>query len=118
MQGPRGRAAASTVEGLMYALRAGGTALTCPYTRRPLSQLSEAQLHEVSARLQRFQPNIARPWTPVEVEMLVASGLIYMDSRTQVSIDALKRIRDKMDAERAAGHGTDGASTNTRTDRS
>src|SRR5215510_9306744 len=45
MQAPRGRAAASTVEGLMYALRAGGTALTCPYTRRRLSELSEAQLH-------------------------------------------------------------------------
>jgi hypothetical protein len=72
MQGLRGRAAASTVEALMYALRAGGTALTCPHTRRRLSELSEAQLHEVSARLQRFRPNIARPWTPVEVEMLVA----------------------------------------------
>jgi hypothetical protein len=68
----QGRAAASTVEALMYSLRAGGTALTCPHTRRRLSELSEAQLHEVSARLQRFQPRIAQPWTPVEVELLVA----------------------------------------------
>ena len=69
---PRGRAAASTVEALMYSLRAGGTALACPHARRGLSELSEAQLHDVCARLQRFQPRIARAWTPVEVELLVA----------------------------------------------
>jgi len=66
------RAAASTIEALMFALRAGGTALAYPHARRRLSELSEAQLHEVSARLQKFQPNIARAWTPVEVEFLVA----------------------------------------------
>src|SRR5262245_6205108 len=71
-QVPGGRAAASTVEALMYTLRAGGTALACPHARRRLSELSEAQLHEVCARLQRFQPRIARAWTPVEVELLVA----------------------------------------------
>ena len=67
-----GRAASSTVEALVFSLRAGGTALACPHARRRLSGLCEAQLHEVSARLQKFQPNIARPWTPVEVEMLAA----------------------------------------------
>jgi hypothetical protein len=72
IQVPRDRAAASTVEALMYTLRAGGTALACPHARRRLSELSEAQLHEVCARLQRFQPRIARAWTPVEVELLVA----------------------------------------------
>ena len=48
------------------------------------------------------------------------SGLIYMDKQTQVSIDALKRIRGKMQAERARGHATDGArsSTNPRRERS
>ena len=66
------RAAASTIEALMFALRAGGTALSYPHARRRLSELSEAQLHEVSARLRKFQPNIARAWTPVEVEFLVA----------------------------------------------
>jgi hypothetical protein len=66
------RAAASTVEALMYSLRAGGAGLDCPHARRRLAELSEAQLHEVSARLQKIQPNIARPWTPVEAEMLVA----------------------------------------------
>jgi hypothetical protein len=71
-QAPRGRAAASTVEALVYSLRGGGTSLNCAHTRRRLSELSEAQLHEMSARLQRFQPNIARAWTSVEVELLVA----------------------------------------------
>jgi hypothetical protein len=56
----------------MYSLRAGGAALASPHARRRLSELSEAQLHELSARLQKFQPNIARAWTPVEVEFLVA----------------------------------------------
>ena len=67
-----GRAASSTVEALLYSLRAGGTALACPHARRRLAELAEAQLHEVSARLQTFQPKIARAWTPIEVELLVA----------------------------------------------
>jgi hypothetical protein len=71
MQASRGRAASSTVEALVFSLRAGGTALACPHARRRLAQLAEAQLHEVSARLQTFQPKIARAWTPVEVELLV-----------------------------------------------
>jgi len=66
------RAAASTVQALMYSLRAGGAALASPHARRRLSKLSEAQLHEVSARLQKFQLNITRAWTAVEVEFLVA----------------------------------------------
>src|SRR5262245_34547078 len=60
----RGVAAASTVEALVHILRGGGTALACPHARRRLAELSEAQLHEVCARLQRFQPPIARAWTP------------------------------------------------------
>ena len=59
----------------MFALRPGGIALAYPHARRRLSELSEAQLHEVSARLQKFQPNIARAWTPVEVEFLVATWI-------------------------------------------
>jgi hypothetical protein len=66
------RAAASTIEALMFSLRAGGAALACPHARRRLAELTEAQLHEVSARLQKFDPNIARAWTPIEVELLVA----------------------------------------------
>jgi hypothetical protein len=71
-----GGAAASTVEALMYSLRAGGAALACPHARRRLAELTEAQLHEVSARSQGFHPNIARAWTPVEMELLV---VIWID---------------------------------------
>src|SRR5262245_27555227 len=72
MQASRGRAASSTVDALVFSLRAGGAALACPHARRRLSALDEAQLHELSARLQKFRPNIARAWTPIEVEFLVA----------------------------------------------
>jgi hypothetical protein len=66
------RAAASTIEALMFSLRAGGAALACPHARRRLAELTEAQLHELCARLQKNDPNIARAWTPIEVELLVA----------------------------------------------
>jgi hypothetical protein len=66
------RAAASTIEALMFSLRAGGAALTSPHARRRLAELTEAQLHEVCARLQKIDLDIARTWTPIEVELLVA----------------------------------------------
>ena len=72
IQASRGRAAASTVEALLYSLRTGGVALACPRARRQLAELTEAQLHEVSARLQKNDSNIARAWTPIEVKLLVA----------------------------------------------
>ena len=72
IQASRGRAAASTVEALLYSLRAGGAALDCRHARRRLAELTEAQLHEVFTRLQKIDPNIARAWTPIEVELLVA----------------------------------------------
>ena len=72
-----GRAVASTVEALLYQLRRGGTGLSNLKARQRLSELSEQQLHEVSARLQKFMPHIARAWSPPEVELLVQlwSGL-------------------------------------------
>lgn len=67
----RARAAASTIEALMFSLRADGAALACPHARRRLAELTEAQLHEVCARLQKIAPTIARAWAPIEVELLV-----------------------------------------------
>ena len=67
----RGRAAASTVDALVYQLRKGGAALSDPNATRRLAELSEQQMHEVSARLQKFMPHVARPWTPDEVEVFV-----------------------------------------------
>jgi transposase len=66
-------AAASTVEALMFALRRGGSALNESSNLRRLRELSEPQLHEVCARLQKFKPHIARAWTPAEVEALVGT---------------------------------------------
>jgi hypothetical protein len=65
----RGRAAASTVDALVYQLRKGGAALSDPDATRRLAELSEQQMHEVSVRLQKF--DVARPWTPDEVEVFV-----------------------------------------------
>jgi hypothetical protein len=63
----------TTVEALMYSLRSGGSALTESNNLRRLRELSEPQLHEVCARLQKFKPHIARAWTPAEVEVLVVT---------------------------------------------
>jgi hypothetical protein len=70
-QGRPGRAAAATVEALVYQLRRGGTGLSNLKARQRLSALTEPQLHELSARLQKFMPHIARAWSPSEVELLV-----------------------------------------------
>jgi hypothetical protein len=65
-----GRAAASTVEALMYSLRECGIKeLSEPDTQRRISELSEEQLHEVGARLQALK--IVRAWTAEDIERLV-----------------------------------------------
>ena len=61
----------TTVEALMFAMRSGAKALSESSNRRRLKELGEAQLHEVCARLQKFKSNIARAWTPAEIEGLV-----------------------------------------------
>jgi hypothetical protein len=61
----------TTVEALMFAMRSGAKALSEPSNQRRLKELSEAQLHEVCARLQKFKSNIARAWTQAEIEGLV-----------------------------------------------
>jgi len=70
---PRSGAPQPTVEGLMYALRKGGSALNESSNLRRLGELSEPQLHELCARLQKFKPHIARAWTPAEIEALVVT---------------------------------------------
>jgi hypothetical protein len=53
----RGRAAASTVEALMYELRTHGlAALAGPNCRRRFSELSQLQLVEVIERLMKLRP--------------------------------------------------------------
>jgi len=67
-----GRAAASTVEALMYSLRAGVQALGQRDTIRRLSELNNDQLRDVAVRLQKFQSHIAPAWTADEVAVLIA----------------------------------------------
>jgi len=74
----RHRAAVSTIEALMLALRERGTAaLTEPDVERRLGALSESQLHEVCARLQKLRPEIARPWPDSDVERLIEAWVTY-----------------------------------------
>jgi hypothetical protein len=61
----------TTVEALMFTMRSGAKALYESSNRRRLKELSEVQLHEVCARLEKFNSNIARAWTPAEIEGLV-----------------------------------------------
>jgi hypothetical protein len=68
---PNDRAAASTVEALMFSLRDGIHALTAPATLERLSKLDERQLSEVAERVQNFRQAIAPAWIPNEVKALV-----------------------------------------------
>src|SRR5262249_31115176 len=68
----RDRAAASTVEALMYSLRERGVkARDEPDTRRRLVQLDDSQVLEVAGLLQRLKPEIAPAWSADEVEQLL-----------------------------------------------
>ena len=85
----------------MFSLRAGGAALACPHARRRLADLAEAQLHEVCARLQKIAPqhcpsmDTDRSGAPGR-----CMGAIFMDRATQLSIEALKRIRGEEESQR------------------
>jgi hypothetical protein len=66
------RAAASTVEALMLGLRERGTkALEEPAAQRRIAELSDKQVIEVGDRLQNLNPEIARPWSPEEIKILL-----------------------------------------------
>jgi hypothetical protein len=67
----RGRAAPATVEALMYDLRRGISALAEPAARRRLSELSEEQLCEVYARVQKFKRNVAPAWSETDADALL-----------------------------------------------
>jgi hypothetical protein len=68
----QGRAAAATVEALVFGLRERGTAaLREPKVRHRIGELSEPQVHEVCARLQKLNPEITAPWPVDKIEQLV-----------------------------------------------
>jgi transposase len=63
-------ASEATIDALVYSLRRGVNELTRPDAKRRPSELSEDQLRAVCERLRNFKPEIARAWTPEEVEAL------------------------------------------------
>jgi hypothetical protein len=67
-----GRAAATTVDALVFSLRAGVGALSHRDTLHSLSQLSDAQFRDVVVRLQKFPPHIAPAWKTNSLEVLLA----------------------------------------------
>ncbi len=69
---PSGRAAGSTVEALMFALRDGLAALEHPDNQRRLSELNDEQMKEVAARVQKFMPRIGPAWKPADVQALLS----------------------------------------------
>jgi hypothetical protein len=69
----KNRAAASTVEALMFELRGGTNVLRESAAKRRLSELSEAQVREVGARLQRLKPEIAKAWDSDGVVILIST---------------------------------------------
>jgi hypothetical protein len=69
----RSDAPQATVEALVFSLRDGIAALGRPATLLRLSELSDAQLREVAVRVQKFKHEIAQPWTPQDVEVLIAA---------------------------------------------
>jgi hypothetical protein len=67
----KGRAANSTVEALAFQLRSGVGVLKEASVRRRLSELSDEQLVEIGARVQRHKPEIAPVWSDDDVDTLM-----------------------------------------------
>jgi hypothetical protein len=64
------RAAASTIEALIYSLRERRTAALAERdTQRRIGELSEAQVRDVGARLRALK--ITTPWSIAEIERLL-----------------------------------------------
>jgi hypothetical protein len=66
-------AAKSTIDVLMYTLRAGVKALARDDVRRRVVVLEEQQVHDCCKELQHRNSNVAKSWTEDEVEKLVAT---------------------------------------------
>jgi hypothetical protein len=67
-----GRVAVSVVDALVFGLRDGIDALKDRSNQRRLGELSDAQMGEVAARVQRFMPHIAPAWQPADVQALLS----------------------------------------------
>ena len=65
-------AAKSTIEALMYSLRAGAKALARDDVQRRVAVLDERQMHACAKQLQHRNPNVAKSWSKDEIEQFVA----------------------------------------------
>jgi hypothetical protein len=81
LNNPKGRAPASTLEALIFSLRRGVTELTKPDRQRRLAALEENQLEAACLRLQAFQPKIAEPWSPDDVDLLISAWRKFREQR-------------------------------------
>jgi hypothetical protein len=66
-------AAQSAVDAIAYSLRAGVGALSRRDVQDRIAALDEQQLHEVAARAETFNPEIAPPWRADDIRRLVES---------------------------------------------
>src|SRR5262249_37562638 len=62
-----------TIEALMFSLRRGVNELIKPDTLRRLSALAKDQLEAVCLRVQAFEPKIAGPWSPEDVDLVISA---------------------------------------------
>ena len=69
------------VEALVFALRQGANELIKSDTLRRLSALAEDQLEAVCLRVQAFQPKIAEPWSPEDLDLLISAWRKFRDQR-------------------------------------
>ena len=64
--------AASVVDALVFGLRDEIDALKDRSNQRRLRELSDAQMGEVAAPVQKFMPHIAPAWKPTDVQALLS----------------------------------------------
>jgi hypothetical protein len=69
----------AVVEALVFSLRRGVNELIQSDTLRRLSALAEDQLEAVCLRVQAFQPKIADPWCPEDLDLLISAWRKFRD---------------------------------------
>ena len=85
----------------MFALRDGIDALKDRSNQRRLGELSDKQMQEVAARVQKFMPHIAPAWKPADVQALtlpLEQAAMMTQKQVEDFIEAVKNGRFSGDA--------------------
>jgi hypothetical protein len=69
------------LDALVFSLRRGVGELTNRDAQRRLAALSEGQLETVCLRVQAFQPKIAEPWCPEDLDLLISAWRKFRDQQ-------------------------------------